>query len=97
MCSSIKVMFCGISVLLMAWLFTGVSVSHAQEEGINAKNLFVYHCATCHGEDGKGTKRGHELKSPNLADADWQAKKRTMRYLIPSPMVKIRCPDGVRS
>ena len=75
MCSSVKVMLCGVPALLLAWLFTGVSVCHAQEEGINAKKLFVYHCATCHGEDGKGTKRGRELKSPNLTDADWQAKK----------------------
>lgn len=45
-------------------------------EGINPKKLFEYHCATCHGEDGKGTKRGRELKSPNLADPDWQAQKK---------------------
>jgi len=76
MCSSIKVMLCGVPALLLIWLFTGVSVCQAQEEGVNAKKLFVYHCATCHGEDGKGTKRGHELKSPDFTDADWQAKKK---------------------
>ncbi len=48
---------------------------YGQEDGeIDAKSLFEYHCATCHGADGKGTKRGRELKAPNLADADWQAK-----------------------
>ena len=73
---SITAIFCGVPILLAAWLCSSVSVSHAQEEGVNAKKLFVYHCATCHGEDGKGTKRGHELKSPNLTDADWQAKKK---------------------
>ena len=72
---SITAVFCGTPMLLMALLCSGVPVSHAQEEGVNAKKLFIYHCATCHGEDGKGTKRGHELKSPNLTDADWQAKK----------------------
>lgn len=73
---SITAIFCSMPILLAALLCSGVSVSHAQEEGVNAKKLFVYHCATCHGDDGKGTKRGRELKSPNLADADWQAKKK---------------------
>ena len=49
----------------------------AQEgEEINPKKLFEYHCSTCHGNDGKGTKRGHELKAPNLADAKWQSSKK---------------------
>lgn len=52
-----------------------------QDEEINAKNLFEYHCTTCHGEDGKGTKRGRELKAPNLADPDWQAKKKDEEIL----------------
>ncbi|MBF8277008.1 MAG: cytochrome c oxidase, cbb3-type, subunit [Candidatus Brocadiaceae bacterium] len=73
---SITTILCGVPIFLAAWLCSSVLVSHAQEEGVNAKKLFVYHCATCHGEDGKGTKRGHELKSPNLADANWQAKKK---------------------
>ena len=78
---SITAIFCGMPIILTALLCSGVSVCHAQEEGVNAKSLFVYHCATCHGEDGKGTKRGHELKSPNLADADWQAKKKDEELL----------------
>ncbi|MCF6156194.1 MAG: cytochrome c [Candidatus Brocadia sp.] len=65
-----------ISFLVSLVLFAGFSTVYGQEGGeINAKDLFNYHCATCHGTDGKGTKRGRELKVPNLADADWQATK----------------------
>lgn len=58
------------------------AIAHGQEGGtIDAKGLFEYNCATCHGADGKGTKRGRELKAPNLADADWQAKTSDMEIL----------------
>lgn len=63
-------------------LYFGFSTVWGQEEEeINPKNLFEYHCATCHGEDGKGTRRGRELKSPNLADPDWHAKKKDEEIL----------------
>ena len=63
-------------------LYSGFPTAFGQEgEGINAKNLFEYHCATCHGADGKGTKRGHELKAPNFADSDWQSKKKDEEIL----------------
>ncbi|KKO21238.1 MAG: hypothetical protein DCC43_11250 [Candidatus Brocadia sp.] len=67
---------CGVFVLAFFGLFPGFSTVLGQEgEEINPKKLFEYHCATCHGEDGKGTKRGRELKAPNLADPEWQGKK----------------------
>ncbi len=63
-------------------LYSSFSAVCGQEDkGINAKSLFVYHCATCHGEDGKGTKRGHALKSPNLADPEWQDTKKDEEIL----------------
>lgn len=62
-------------------LYFNVTTICGQDEEINAKNLFEYHCATCHGGDGKGTKRGHELKSPNFADPEWQAKKKDEEIL----------------
>lgn len=70
------------SMCIMAGLYTGFLPVYGQEgEEVNSKKLFEYHCATCHGEDGKGTKRGHELKAPNLADANWQATKKDEELL----------------
>ncbi len=70
------------SMCIMTGLYTGFSPVYVQEgEEVNSKKLFEYHCATCHGEDGKGTKRGHELKAPNLADANWQATKKDEELL----------------
>lgn len=57
------------------------SVFCQEGEGINAKSLYIYHCTTCHGEDGKGTKRGHELKAPNFADPKWQDTKKDEEIL----------------
>jgi mono/diheme cytochrome c family protein len=52
------------------------STAHGQEsKQSNVKELFDYYCATCHGVDGKGTKRGHALKAPDLTDPYWQATK----------------------
>ncbi|GAN33406.1 MAG: cytochrome c [Candidatus Brocadia sp. AMX2] len=63
-------------------LYSGFSTVWGQEEEeINPKKLFEYHCATCHGENGKGTKRGRELKAPDLADSDWQAQKKDEEIL----------------
>lgn len=65
-----------MSIFVVLGLYASFSVTYGQEgeQQINAKSLFEYHCATCHGSDGKGTKRGHELKARSFADADWQAK-----------------------
>ena len=65
-----------ISFFSILGLSSGFSTICGQKgEEIDAKSLFEYHCAVCHGADGKGTRRGRELKAPNLADADWQATK----------------------
>jgi len=52
-----------------------------REKKFIQKKLFEYHCATCHGENGKGTKRGHELKVPNFADPEWQSTKKDEEIL----------------
>ena len=71
-----------ISFFVMIGLYASVFPAYGQEgEEINPKKLFEYHCSTCHGEDGKGTKRGHELKAPNLADVKWQASKKDEEIL----------------
>ncbi|OQZ02544.1 MAG: hypothetical protein B6D34_10765 [Candidatus Brocadia sp. UTAMX1] len=57
------------------------SVSGQEGEEVHPKKLFEYHCATCHGENGKGTKRGHELKVPNFADPEWQSTKKDEEIL----------------
>ena len=71
-----------VSFFVTIGLYAGVCPVYGQEgEEINPKKLFEYHCSTCHGNDGKGTKRGHELKTPNLADAKWQSSKKDEEVL----------------
>ncbi|HHT9137805.1 MAG TPA: c-type cytochrome [Candidatus Wunengus sp. YC60] len=66
-----------VSFFVLAGLYAGFSPAYGQGgEEINPKELFEYHCSTCHGNDGKGTHRGHELKAPNFADTNWQASKK---------------------
>lgn len=70
-----KALACVIFFAVFA-VYISFSTAHEQESGQNnIKELFDYYCATCHGTDGKGTKRGHALKAPNLADPYWQATK----------------------
>lgn len=66
-----------VSFFVTIGLYAGVFSAYGQEgEEVNPKKLFEYHCSTCHGDDGKGTKRGIELKTQNLADAKWQASRK---------------------
>lgn len=67
-----KVLACAVFFAVLS-LYAFFSTTHGQQN--NTKELFEYYCATCHGVDGKGTKRGHALKAPNLADPQWQATK----------------------
>lgn len=55
----------------MVTFFTGVSVSRAD---IDVKKLYMTHCKTCHGENGKPTELGEGLGAREFADAEWQAK-----------------------
>ncbi len=77
-----RVMWYAVFFFAFFGMYSGfLAVWGQEEEEINPKKLFEYHCATCHGEDGKGTKRGRELKAPNLADPDWQVKKKDSEIL----------------
>lgn len=52
--------------------FLGTSVSRAAD--IDAKKLYMTHCKTCHGENGKPTDLGVGLEARDFSDAAWQAK-----------------------
>lgn len=52
--------------------FPGISSLKAAD--INAKELYMTHCKTCHGTDGKPTDLGVGLEARDLTDPDWQAK-----------------------
>ena len=51
--------------------FSGTPISTAD---IDAKKLYMTHCKTCHGVDGKPTDLGIGLEARDLTDAAWQAK-----------------------
>jgi len=39
------------------------------------EEIWQKHCIACHGEDGRGkTKKGRELKTPDLSSPRWQAR-----------------------
>ena len=40
---------------------------------IDYKRIFKNDCLKCHGRDGKGSKRGKKLGTPDFTNAEWQA------------------------
>lgn len=52
--------------------FSGTPVSKAAD--VDAMKLYMTHCKTCHGENGKPTELGQGLEARDFTDADWQAK-----------------------
>ncbi len=52
--------------------FSGIPVSKAAD--IDARKLYMTHCKTCHGENGKPTDLGVGLEARDFSDAAWQAK-----------------------
>ena len=70
-----KGIFVATSFAVVAGLvtfFSGIPVSKAAD--IDAKKLYMTHCKTCHGADGKPTDLGVGLEARDLTDAAWQAK-----------------------
>ncbi|MDR4506714.1 MAG: c-type cytochrome [Candidatus Brocadiaceae bacterium] len=67
---------CLLTVSSLYCLSADSSSAYGKEgESVNAKKIFEYKCKTCHGSDGKGTKRGQALKSQDLSDPEWQASR----------------------
>jgi len=56
----------------MVTFFSGISVSKSAD--IDAKKLYMTHCKTCHGADGKPTDLGAGLEARDLTDTAWQAE-----------------------
>ena len=52
--------------------FSGIPVSKAAD--IDANKLYMTHCKTCHGTDGKPTDLGIGLEARDFTDAAWQAE-----------------------
>lgn len=63
-----------LSGLVVSLFFSLVqfNVSDAFADKIDYKKIFNNECKKCHGEDGKGTKRGKKLGVPNFTDGEWQ-------------------------
>lgn len=63
---------CAVLAVLCAWQSSSVAQESADEKKERVKELFVQHCARCHGRDGRGkTKLGEILQPPDFTDADW--------------------------
>lgn len=52
--------------------FSGNSIAKAAD--INAKELYMTHCKTCHGEDGKPTDLGQGLEARDFTSPEWQTQ-----------------------
>ena len=52
--------------------FSGTATSKAAD--IDARKLYMTHCKTCHGTDGKPTDLGIGLEARDFTDAAWQAE-----------------------
>ncbi|MCF6147354.1 MAG: c-type cytochrome [Candidatus Kuenenia sp.] len=68
----LRIVFIFSALFLLAGFFTS-SPSRGEEKTINARKLFEYHCAKCHGLTGEANKRGKALKAPDLCDPEWQS------------------------
>lgn len=69
-----KGIFVATSFAVVAGLVTFFSGTHISRADIDAKKLYMIHCKTCHGADGKPTDLGVGLEARDLTDAAWQAK-----------------------
>lgn len=69
-----KGIFVATSFAVFAGMVTFFSGTHISRADIDAKKLYMTHCKTCHGADGKPTDLGVGLEARDLTDAAWQAK-----------------------
>ncbi|MBM4053898.1 MAG: cytochrome c [Planctomycetes bacterium] len=69
--NGLRIVFIFSALFLLAGFFI-ISPSHGEEKTINARKLFEYHCAKCHGLTGEANKRGKALKAPDFRDPNWQ-------------------------
>lgn len=69
-----KGIFVATSFSVVAGMATFFSGTHISRADIDAKKLYMTHCKTCHGADGKPTDLGVGLEARDLTDAAWQAK-----------------------
>ncbi len=61
---------------LVVMLFLSVvqfELSNAFADKMDYKKIFKNECLKCHGRDGKGSKRGNKLGTPDFTNAEWQA------------------------
>ena len=68
-----KVGIFGVTSLALAMGSVAYFVETAHAD-IDAKKLYMTHCKTCHGENGKPTDLGAGLEARDFSDAAWQAK-----------------------
>ncbi|HLE86607.1 MAG TPA: cytochrome c [Candidatus Brocadiaceae bacterium] len=66
--------FAVTSVAVVAGMVAFFSGTHISRADIDAKKLYMTHCKTCHGTDGKPTELGVGLEARDFTDAAWQAK-----------------------
>ncbi len=61
---------------LVVMLFLSVvqfELSNVFADKVDYKKIFKNECLKCHGRDGKGSKRGKKLGTPDFTNAEWQA------------------------
>ncbi|MFO0795183.1 MAG: c-type cytochrome [Candidatus Brocadiaceae bacterium] len=68
-----KIGIFGVMSLAVA-MGSAACFSGAAHADIDAKKLYMTHCKTCHGENGKPTDLGVGLEARDFTDAAWQAK-----------------------
>ncbi len=66
-----KFLYSAVTVLLLS--LVSFNLQNAFGGKIDYKKIYENECRKCHESDGKGTKRGKGLGTPDFTDAEWQA------------------------
>jgi mono/diheme cytochrome c family protein len=75
-----SVVFMGILVGGLLWLWAGNSLAQEQEVVSAGKNVYNQHCAVCHGREGKGDGVAASMLTVKPADLTQIAKKNGGEY-----------------